>query len=80
MPLYKVTEKTSSKSHLVSATSQSAALRHVSQGLFDIRTMENPTEVAALMEKGTRLEYASKEENGPADPPSAAHEGQEQDS
>lgn len=65
MPIYKVTDKATSKVHVVSATSQPQALRHVSMGMFEIKTLENPTEVAELMDSGIKLEVAGKDDSSP---------------
>lgn len=60
MAVYKVVDKATKKVRLVEAPSASAAVKHVTTGMFDVATMQNVSETAKLMAGGTKLEVAGE--------------------
>lgn len=58
MPLYEITTKGEEAKRLVEADSASQAIRHCSTAMFTARTIQKPSEAAALMKGGVELETA----------------------
>lgn len=61
MPLYEITTAGEEAKRLVDATSSSQAIRHCAKGRYTARTIQKPTDVAALMSAGVAVEKAAED-------------------